>query len=523
MSPTPLLLHVEHLSVAIPTARGSVQAVRDASFTVQHGEILALVGESGSGKSVTAQAIMGLLPQHAIINSQALQTDRKKIAMIFQNPMATFNPVLSIGYQIAEPLRVLYGYSKKTAEDEAIRLLERMQVRDAKQKAQRYAHEFSGGMLQRAAIAMALACKPTLLIADEPTTALDVSSQAEVMTLLQELRREQQLGILLITHDLALVAQHADRIVVMYQGKTIETNNTAALLQHPQHAYTQTLIAALSTQQNPSDLLTKPNAALHLLHIKNLYKTFSGQKRHTLKNINFTVEQGDIVGLAGESGSGKSTLARCIAGLHTYESGEIFFDGEPLPHHFTAAHFQQQSRHVQMIFQDPLSSVNPRLTIGEILLEPLRLNHIGTPTEQREKATWWMQRIGLQEKDLTRYPHSFSGGQLQRIGIARALINQPRLLICDEPVSALDVTTQANILSLLKQLRTELGLTLLFISHDLATMQHFCDRIAVMKDGEIIEQGAVVDVLNQPQHPYTQHLMSCSPSLTFLQSDAANL
>jgi peptide/nickel transport system ATP-binding protein len=500
------LLHVENLQVSIPTAKGMVHPVRKVSLQLQQGEMLALVGESGSGKSITAQAIMGLLPENAVVSGKTLQFERKKIAMIFQNPMATFNPVLTIGYQISEPLRVLHGYSKKAAEAEAIQLLERMQIRDAAQKMRRYAHEFSGGMLQRAAIAMALACKPQLLIADEPTTALDVSTQAEVMQLLAELRREKNIGILFITHDLALVAQQAERVAVMYRGEIIETGITRTVLTQPQHAYTKTLIAALPQASVSKQSLSKNEQALL---IANLHKHFG--KTPVLQDINLSVAKGEVLGLAGESGSGKSTLALCIAGLHGYDSGEIVCNDTPLLAQRTAQDFRQQAQHIQMVFQDPLSSINPRMTVADTLLEPLRLNRIGTADEQHAAAARWMERIGLRVVDLQRYPHSFSGGQLQRIGIARALISKPQLLICDEPVSALDVTTQAQILELLSSLRRELGLTLLFISHDLATMQRFCDRIAVMQAGKIVEQGSAQNVLENPQHAYTQKLVRSSP------------
>jgi len=503
------LLQIEQLQVHIPTAKGMVHPVRDVSICLHAGEMLALVGESGSGKSLTAQAIMGLLPEHAMVTGKTLQFERTKIAMIFQNPMASFNPVLSIGYQIAEPLRVLHSYNRKDAENETVRLLERMQIRDARQKIHRYAHEFSGGMLQRAAIAMALACKPQLLIADEPTTALDVSTQAEVMTLLTELRREENLALLFITHDLALVAQQADRVAVMYSGEIVEAGDTHQLLQNPQHSYTQKLLGSLSKNHRSHHLADTPDSTL--LRIKNLYKHFD--KTPVLHDINLTISQGEIVGLAGESGSGKSTLALCIAGLHAFEDGEIHFNGTPLAQQRTARDFRKQAQHIQMIFQDPLSSINPRMTIADTLLEPLRLNNIGTTDEQQAAAMWWMERIGLRVEDLQRYPHSFSGGQLQRIGIARALLSKPQLLICDEPVSALDVTTQAQIIALLAELRTEMGLTLLFISHDLATMRKFCDRIAVMQQGKIVEQGDTKTVLENPQHAYTQKLVRSSPLL----------
>lgn len=297
------LLHIENLQVCLATDKGVITPVRDASFSIEAGEMLALVGESGSGKSITAQAIMGLLPNSTTISSKTFVGNRQKMAMIFQNPMATFNPVLRIGYQIAEPLRVHYGHSKKEAETETIRLLERMQINNAAQKMQRYAHEFSGGMLQRAAIAMALACKPQLLIADEPTTALDVSTQAEVMALLASLRREEQLAILFITHDLALVAEQADRVAVMYQGEIVETNATQKLIQTPQHPYTQKLLSAVGLDQKHQTQLEK----LPLLTVENLHKHFG--KAAVLQDISLTIARGEIFGLAGESGSGKSTLA----------------------------------------------------------------------------------------------------------------------------------------------------------------------------------------------------------------------
>ncbi len=499
------LLHIENLQVRLSTDKGVITPVRDASLSLHAGEMLALVGESGSGKSITAQAIMDLLPKSTTISSKTFVGNRQKMAMIFQNPMATFNPVLRIGYQIAEPLRVHYGYSKKEAETETIRLLERMQINNASQKIHRYAHEFSGGMLQRAAIAMALACKPQLLIADEPTTALDVSTQAEVMALLASLRHEEQLAILFITHDLALVAQQADRVAVMYQGEMIETNHTQTLLENPQQPYTKKLLSAVAHDQwQPSQQATAP-----LLAVENLHKHFG--KTAALQNISLAIARGEIFGLAGESGSGKSTLAQCIAGLHHCDAGSMQLNHQTLPNTRCAKDFRLQAQSIQMIFQDPLSSINPRLTIADILLEPLRLNQIDTAAEQRQTAQWWMERIGLRAEDLQRYPHSFSGGQLQRIGIARALISKPQLLLCDEPVSALDVTTQAQILKLLATLQKELRLTLLFISHDLATMRQFCDRIAVMQQGQIVEQGKAIDVLENPQHPYTQKLVRSSP------------
>ncbi|MDX1977159.1 MAG: ABC transporter ATP-binding protein [Pseudanabaenaceae cyanobacterium bins.68] len=548
------LLQVDQLNVRFRQADGKM-AVRSLGFSLAAGEVLGIVGESGSGKSITALSLIGLLPDQAIATGEIWLTlpeqapvnlltlspaqirpyRGRQIAMIFQEPMTALNPLFSCGSQILEAINLHHNLAPRAATDLAIQLLAEVKLPHPAQILHRYPHQLSGGQLQRLMIAIALCGNPRLLIADEPTTALDVTIQAEILQLIQQLQRDRQMAVILISHDLGVIGQVADRIAVMRQGEILEIQPTAALFQQPQHPYTKGLIACrprpdqnykylptvsdfdqegqltsdrfaiqvseLEQQQRLEQLQQQPP----LLRVENLQVKYS---HHLAVNqVSFGVHRGETLGLVGESGCGKSTLARAVLGLMPIASGQIWFEDTPI-----GLHLASLRRHLQVIFQDPYSSLNPRMTVGEAIAEPLEIHRIyqgKTAKQQRQqRVQYLLERVGLEPTASRFYPHQFSGGQRQRICIARALSLNPKLIIADEPVSALDVSVQAQVLNLLKELQAEFDLTYIFISHDLSVVKFMSDRIMVMYQGEIIETGSASQIYRHPAQPYTQKLLS---------------
>lgn len=575
------LLEVRDLRVSF----GRHEAVRGLSFDIAAGETLALVGESGCGKSATALSLMQLVaaPGHVsgsirfdgeellALNARQMRARRgRQLSMIFQEPMTSLNPVMSIGAQIVETLREHEALSQRAALARAIELLELVRIPEPQRRVFDYPHELSGGQRQRVMIAMAVACRPRLLIADEPTTALDVTIQRHILELLDTLRRELSMALLLITHDLGVVADHADRVAVMLAGRKVEEAPVQQLFAHPQHAYTQGLLGAslnladelhyrgwtlpeirhsapvlaagkttanaaksspaqagddriftvvpraprtrlqavAKTQQSPAQ------AASPLLKVHDLQVSYA--QRHdkallrAVDGVTFDIGRGESVGLVGESGCGKSTLSRAIMRLVPVAHGQVVLDGTDLTALNERA-LRPLRKRVQMVFQDPYASLNPRRTVGQILETVLAVNGVADANTRRKRTRTILERVGLPLAALERFPHEFSGGQRQRIGIARALVLEPALLICDEPVSALDVSIQAQILNLLVELKEELGLALLFISHDLSVVRYIADRVHVMQAGKIVESGDHLDIWRAPQHPYTRTLLDAIP------------
>ncbi len=520
------LLQVNNLHVTF--SGQSAPAVDDASFSIEAGEMLALVGESGSGKTLTALSILQLLPIAADWHCHSLTLNNDRIdncsdsrlrglrggdvGMIFQEPLSALNPLHTVEKQIAESLYIHQGLSRRGARQQVIKLLEQVQLPHPQQFLKRYPHELSGGQRQRVMIAMALANSPKLLIADEPTTALDVTIQADIMALLKELQRELGLGILFISHDIGLVAHYADRIAVMQQGKLVEQATTSQLLQQPQHEYTKRLLASEPTGRAP-DI---NSAAPTLLETQDLSVQFPGKRRwfkrpyHTvLREVDFTLKQGETIGIVGESGSGKSTLALAILRL-LKSHGAVNFDGQRLDQ-LNSRQLKPLRRRLQVVFQDPYGSLNPHMTVEQIVTEGLTLHHPElSAQEKRATLCQQLKEVGLDESIRHRYPHEFSGGQRQRIALARSLILKPDLLILDEPTSALDRSIQYQILELLQTLQRHHNLSYLFISHDLKVVRAISHRLLVIKDGEIVETGATESVFNCPQSHYTEQLINAA-------------
>lgn len=516
------LLEVRDLSVEFHTAAGTVKAVQNVSWHLDRGETLAILGESGSGKSVSASAVMNLIdmPPGRITSGQILlngqdmlvmtaeqrrQINGCKIAMIFQDPLAHLNPVYSVGWQIAEMVTT-HGGTRDNAQARALDLLRRVGIPEPELAMRKYPHQFSGGQRQRLMIAMALACKPDILIADEPTTALDVTVQAQVLELLEELQRETGMGLLLITHDLGVVAEIADRVVVMNGGQIVETGNAAEVYRNPRHPYTRKLIdAAPGKGQMPVE---RDRTGQPLLRAERLTKSYGAF--HALKGVDLTIMPGETVAVVGESGSGKSTLARAILRLDDPDGGRILYRGDDLMAMAPRQLFGLR-RDLQMVFQDPTQSLNPRMTVFQLISEAWVIHpDILAKAQWRDRVAELLVKVGLRPEMAARYPHQFSGGQRQRIAIARALAMEPKLIVCDEAVSALDVSIQAQVIELLDGLRREFGLSYLFIAHDLPVVRDFADRVVVMKSGEIVEEGPVRQIFDAPRHPYTQALLSAS-------------
>ncbi len=559
------VVSVNDLSVRFSTSERTVDAVRNLSFHVDRREVLAIVGESGSGKSVTSLALMRLVEHGGgrIINGSMafrrrngevldLAQAREKamrsirgadIAMIFQEPMTSLNPVFTAGDQIAESIQVHQGKSAAAARAEALRMLELVRIPEARNVLDRYPHQLSGGMRQRVMIAMALSCKPSLLIADEPTTALDVTIQAQILQLIRELQEEMHMGVVFITHDMGVVAEVADRVLVMYRGNKVEEGGAEEVFKRPKHPYTRALLSAVPrlgamTGQDlplkfellrreddtaarepvqPQDTVKRDSAPI--LQVKDLVTRFdirSGllsrvtRRVHAVEKISFDLRPGETLGLVGESGCGKSTTGRSLLRLVESQSGVIEFGGKNIREMPTST-LQSLRRNIQFIFQDPFASLDPRLTVGFSIMEPLLVHKIAKGKEAQTRVDWLLEKVGLPAESAQRYPHEFSGGQRQRIAIARALALNPKVVIADESVSALDVTIQAQIVNLMMDLQRDLGIAFLFISHDMAVVERISHRVAVMYLGQIVEIGPRRAIFENPQHPYTRMLMAAVP------------
>ncbi|WP_417232105.1 dipeptide ABC transporter ATP-binding protein [Sutterella wadsworthensis] len=556
------ILEVEHLRVQFTSDSGTTTAVVDESFSIRPGETLALVGESGSGKSVTSLSVMRLVEhgggkivngsiklrcrdgrvvdlRHA--NKSELQHLRgSEVAMIFQEPMTSLNPVFTVGAQIAESLILHRGMDEKEALKEAVHLLELVRIPDAERISLRFPHQLSGGMRQRVMIAMALACKPQLLIADEPTTALDVTVQAQILALISELQKEIGMAVLFITHDMGVVAQIADRVAVMRYGEIVESGTAQAIFAHPQHPYTQALLSAVprlgalkdiehpcffrlidpdngKVIEPPSDKLPPPGETI--LEVKNLVKTFPvrtdfwGRPTYVVRacdHVSFDLRAGETLSIVGESGCGKSTTGRAVLRLLDVDSGEVLHRGKSLLR-MTRHELQEERRNLQMIFQDPYASLDPRQTVGYSIAEPMMIHNYCSKKEMYDRIALLLKRVGLSPDMANRYPHEFSGGQRQRICIARALSLKPQIIVADECVAALDVSIRAQVVNLMMELQEEMGLSYIFISHDMGVVERISHRVAVMYLGQIVEMGSRRAVLGNPLHPYTQKLLSAVP------------
>ena len=536
------ILEVRDLVVDIPTEDGPVHAVKNVSFDVQEGEFFGIVGESGSGKSVLVQSAMGLIPAAKTsgevrfrgenlltLGAEQLRRKRgKEISMVFQDPLSSLHPQYTIGWQIVEQIQAHEKVSKQAATARAIELLTKVHIPDAATRFDAYPHQFSGGMRQRVMIAMSLSLGPALIIADEPTTALDSTVQAQILDLLAEMQRDMGATVLMISHDLGVMASVADRVMVMYQGNQMEIGESAELFSNPQDPYTVSLIESSSFSKGTrgaqaareaaaaegpaADDAAAPQPAEHIVEVRDISLSFKqkrGQERTVLDDISLEVKRGETLGLVGESGCGKTTLARTIAGLILPSSGEVIFDGRDISEVKGKA-WREQRKKVQVVFQDPFGSLNPKRRVGSIIGDPFRIHGVASGKDRQRRVQELLEQVGLNPEHYNRFPSQFSGGQRQRIGIARAIALKPELVILDEPVSALDVTVQAQVLSLLDDLQRDLGLTYLFISHDLAVVRHMCDRIAVMEGGRIIELGDPESMYTNPQQPFTKKLLAAA-------------
>ena len=529
----PTVLSVQQLDISVRTEAGIQPLVADLSFELKRGETLAIAGESGSGKSLTSLAIMGLLPPPAVhvaggkiifdgqdltelpeTKMQRLRGDR--IAMIFQEPMTALNPVMRIGDQLTEAIRAHEPMSKRAARARALEALQAVRLTEPERRLKQYPHELSGGMRQRVVIAIAIALRPDVMIADEPTTALDVTVQRDVLDLLRDLARDMGMALILITHDMGVVAEMADRVLVMQKGKLVEEAPVRKLFSAPQQAYTQQLLSSVPRmgQGRERNVDTSARPLVSVRDLRVTYDLRGGildrvQARvHAVEKINFDIFAGETFAVVGESGCGKSTVARSLTGLVPHQ-GVIRFEGAPLLRDRVSQF--KNTRAMQMVFQDPMAALNGRMTVGDLVREPLVIHDIGTTHSRTDRAAELFARVGLEPDALDRYPHEFSGGQRQRICIARALALKPKLIIADESVSALDVSVQATVLDLLNELKAEFGMSYLFISHDMAVVENIADRVAVMYLGQIVEIGSSAQVFGNPQHEYTRRLIAAAP------------
>lgn len=549
------VITVRDLCISFGKKEDRFDAVKGISFEIGRGRTLAVVGESGSGKSLTALALTGLLPKEASVQGTLLLQNTTdpltrldaagwqdvrgaKIGMVFQEPMSALNPVMRVGKQLSEAIQAHGKTSAEAARRKAIEWMEQVQLPEPGKLYDRYPHQLSGGQKQRMMIAMAMCHHPSLLIADEPTTALDVTVQKEVLQLMSRLQQQYGTALMFITHDLALAAGMADEVLVLYKGACVEYGPASVVFRNPQHPYTQALLACRPAAQEKgrrlpvvADFLEhkvtvqeQPSVAIQeevLLDVNSLRVWFPSQHNwlgkatqyfKAVEDVSFRLHKGEVLGLVGESGCGKSTLSKTLMGILPAKEGQVLYQGRDLTH-FNAQDWRSMRREVQMIFQDPYASLNPRMRVGDIIREPLLRHRIVPSSEADKEVQRLLDLVQLPADSARRYPHQFSGGQRQRIGIARALALRPRLLICDESVSALDVSVQAQILNLLKDLQAVFDLSYLFISHDLSVVHYISDRVLVMQQGRIVETGDAEQVLKQPQHPYTQKLVAAIPEL----------
>jgi peptide/nickel transport system ATP-binding protein len=555
------LIHIKNLSISFFSDSEENRVVEDVSFDLNTNEILGIVGESGSGKSVSSLAILGLLPKKNCEISGSILFEEKelldcsekdfrsirgnKISMIFQEPMSSLNPSLTCGFQVQEIILNHFNISKSAAKKQVIELFEKVKLPRTETIFNQYPHQISGGQKQRVMISMAIACKPKVLIADEPTTALDVTVQKEIIELLKELQSETGMSIIFISHDLALVSEIADKVVVMYQGKIVEQGNSKVIFKNPKELYTKALINSkpsldvrlkklptvedyisdrinteVYTDTEREETLKNIYNEEPILVVKNLKKYFISEKKwfsnqqSTVKavdGVSFEIYEGETVGLVGESGCGKTTLGRTILGLEEVSDGEILYKGKDISQ-LSKKEIKELRKEIQIIFQDPFSSLNPRIPVGKAILEPMRVHKIlNSDTERKEYVFNLLDKVGLEKEHFYRYPHEFSGGQRQRIGIARTIALKPKLIICDESVSALDVSVQAQVLNLLNELKSEFDFTYIFISHDLSVVKYMSDQLLVMNNGQIEEKGDADAIYKNPKTAYTQKLIEAIP------------